>query len=199
MLREFITCGCCGSTVARLEAPDSAWGPQSLEYLVSEPSGETAHPGDTTERLYCRTRGIGLHSGYFPFHGFLAASCGGFRAGGAFWNHITWVTAAPAHSWQAGEATVLAEYSSALWQVKQWQVSSQKQNDVLFILQSISRKSPAGVEAAWDGEQHVGARTRERTTALAASAWQTQDNHVSWRPLPYRIEENTYFFLSECV
>ena len=97
-----------------------------------------------------------------PFRGFLAASCGGFRAGGAFWNHITWVTAAPAHSWQAAEATILAEYSSALWQVKQWQVSSQKQNDVLFILQSISRNSPAGVETAWDWEQRLGARTSEQ-------------------------------------
>lgn len=78
-LRVFFSCGCCGTTVARLEASDRGCGPQSLRYLLSEPSGETAHPSDTTERPYCRARGIGLHGGYFPFRGFLAASCGGFR------------------------------------------------------------------------------------------------------------------------
>lgn len=41
----------------KVRAPDRGRGPQSLKCLLSEPSGETAHPSDTTERLYCRARG----------------------------------------------------------------------------------------------------------------------------------------------
>lgn len=112
--------------------------------------------------------------------GFRWLPVGRLRAGGTFWNHITRVITDPVCSQWAAGVTIFTEYSFALWQGKEWQASSQKQSDVLFILQRVlpDVKAMGQPQLGWRCQLCAG--RSEQSGRDHASMPQAQDSYVSW-------------------